>query len=250
MDFGLFLDIFVGIVVFASVLIAFFRGFIREVLTIFGIVGGMIAAYIGGPLLSPSMRGWLGVTEGAEEPEKFMGVLEYTLLADILAYGVILIVVVLVLSIISHFLAEFVKNIGLGALDRTLGVVFGLVRAVFVLGLLYLLPYYVITDNTQKEELLGNSKTRVYLEATAAWMDGFIPKEATAKMQEGMGQVKEMSEMQKKLEEMNVLTPSQDSIDQTKAAAEKAKDGYTEEFRNKMDELIEDQVDDGRDVNQ
>lgn len=242
MDFGLFLDVFVGIVLLISVLISFLRGFIREVLTIFGIVGGMLAAYMGGPLLSPLIRGWLGVKEGADDVEKFLGILPYPLLADILAYGLILITVVIILSILSHYIAEFVKNLGLGALDRTLGVVFGVARAVFVLGLLYLLPYYMI-DKEQKSELLGNSKSVVYLEATARWMDGFIPKDVVEQAQEGLNKVNENSDIRKKFEEMDILTPLQESSDDAKKQEkDKVKDGYTDDFRNKMDELIENNV--------
>ena len=59
-------DILVLAVLLISALIAFLRGFIREVLTITGVVGGLAAAYFGGPLLAPLMRGWLGVQEGVE----------------------------------------------------------------------------------------------------------------------------------------------------------------------------------------
>ncbi len=242
---GLFIDIFVVLVLLASVGIAFVRGFIREVLTIFGIVGGIAAAYIGGPLLSPTTRGWLGVEEGAENPEKLFGFLPYSMLADILAYGIILIVVVIILSVISHFIAEFVKNIGLGALDRTLGVVFGLARALLVLGLVYLPFYYAATDE-QKEEWFSGSKSQVYLEATSGWISGFLPSDVAEKVEDGVEKVEEASEMRKKVEELGVLgVPEQENGSEEKKTSSDgaAKDGYSDEFRNKMDELIENQVD-------
>ena len=52
-------DVIAALIMLASIGIAILRGFIREVLTIFGLVGGAVAAYVGGPLLTPTVRGWL-----------------------------------------------------------------------------------------------------------------------------------------------------------------------------------------------
>ncbi len=251
MDLGLFVDIFVGLVVLVSVGIAFVRGFIREVLTVFGIVGGIIAAYIGGPLLSPIIRGWLGVEEGAETHEALFGLVPYPMLADILAYGLILILFVIILSIISHYIAEFARNLGLGALDRSLGVVFGIARAVLVLGLLYL-PFHVAVSDEQKEEWFDGSHSSVYLEATAEWMSAYLPKNVEEKMEEGVKQAGDMSEMRKKVQELGVLGEPEKKAEERKDTvggdekapkSEDGKDGYTDEFRNKMNELFEDKID-------
>ncbi len=243
----MFIDIFVIIFILGSVLIAFLRGFIREALTIFGIVGGMIAAYIGGPLLIPSVRSWMGITEG-EEPEKLFDMIPYPLLADILSYGIILIVFVIILSIISHFLAEFAKNLGLGALDRTLGVIFGFIRGVLVLGLLYL-PFFYLAGDSQKEEWFKGSKTQIYLEATSTWIDGFIPKTVEENIKEGAQTLKDGSKTRSKLEEMDILKNKEDKMDNTDTSPNK-KDGYSEEFRDKMDELIENNTDTSPDYNE
>ena len=50
------LDILVTAVLLVSAIIAFFRGLILEVLTILGVVGGLAAAYFGGPIFSPTVR--------------------------------------------------------------------------------------------------------------------------------------------------------------------------------------------------
>lgn len=243
MEFGLVLDIFVLLVILASVMIAFMRGFIREILTIFGIVGGMAAAYIGGPLLTPTMRGWFGVVEGEEDPEKLFGAIPYSMVADLLSYGAILVVFVIILSVISHFLAEFVKNLGLGALDRSLGVVFGLARGVLVLGLLYLMPYFLVGDE-QKDEWFAGSKSRIYLEGVSQWMAGFMPENTEEGIKQGAETLETVSETRKKLEEMNVLNPIEDGgvAGHLKSSSD-ALDGYTSDFRDKMDALIENNID-------
>jgi membrane protein required for colicin V production len=235
-------DVIAGIILLASIIISILRGFVREVLTIFGLLGGALAAYIGGPLLAPTMRGWLGITPEGEEI-KFLDVIPYTMFADWLAFAAVFIVFVIIFSIISHFLASSVKNIGLGAVDRTLGMVFGLVRGVLFLGLLYL-PVYYLVDDAQAEDYdwLKNSKSRVYLEATSAWIVGFIPEEKMETITEATQEVGEMNEVRKKLQELNVLTPMPEDVEpQDNSASEgnATAEGYTDDFRSKMDELIE-----------
>lgn len=234
------LDIIAGLIMLASILIAILRGFIREVLTIFGLVGGAVAAYIGGPLLSPLYQSWMGVTEGQEEPEKLLDMVPYPLVAEVLAYATVFIVFVILLSILSHFLAESVKSLGLGAVDRTLGMVFGIVRGVLFLGLLYL-PIYYLAGDEQKEDwsFLQNSKSRIYLEATSEWISGFIPvNEDDINFEETNETATAVNDARKKLEDMNLLQKSgselQDPIDK------KQKDGYSNESRSEMDKLIED----------
>jgi len=246
-------DVIAGIILLASIIISILRGFVREVLTILGIVGGSIAAYIGGPLLSPIMNGWLGVTGDEAEPQKFMDIIPYPMLADWLSYAVIFIVFVIVFSIISHFLAASVKNIGLGAVDRTLGMVFGLARGVLFLGLLYLPIYYLVDDEqTEDWNWLNGSKSRVYLEATSGWIVGFIPAESMESITEATQEISEMNEARKKLQEMDLLTPTPEEIYggapknndlKTMPAKEGVNgndvEGYSDDFRSKMDQLIE-----------
>lgn len=238
MDVGLFVDIFVALVLIGSALIAFLRGFIREVLTIMGIVGGSVAAYFFAPHLMPLMRDWFGVVEGKEEEAgALFGVVPYPILADGLSYAAIFIVVVIFLSIISHFMAEFAKKIGLGPLDRTLGVVFGLGRGIVVLGLLNLVFYFLLGEETKKD-LKENSKLYIYVDTTSQWFAQFWPKDLEESIQEGKKNAEEISETRKKLEELGVLDSMQKAGDVLEKSSEEMK-GYGEDFRNEMDMLIE-----------
>lgn len=231
-------DILVIAVLLISALIAFLRGFIREVLTIAGVVGGLLAAYFGGPLLQPHMRTWLGVQEGIE-PERLFGILPFDILADALSYGAIFIVVVIVLSILSHFLAEGAKSVGLGAVDRTLGFVFGIVRGIILLGLLYL-PVHLFVDQEAKDSWFDSSKTHFYLEKTANAMAEFIPSDTVEDAEQELGNLEEMSKTRKKLEEINLLKrEGEDQEPISKDTGSPSADGYSEDFRQKMDQLFD-----------
>jgi membrane protein required for colicin V production len=240
------IDILVIAVLLISSIIAFARGFIREVLTILGVVGGLAAAYLGGPYAKIYAREWLGVQEGVE-PERLLGVVPYNIVADALAYGSIFIIVVILLSVISHMLAEAVKNLGLGAIDRTFGVVFGMARAAVLLGLLYL-PVYMFVDDETKQSWFADSKTHVYLEQIADVMSDYLPEPVKKKaevefkkMQEEGGSLKE---------KLDLLSPPQgvapaepetapESAPATAPSQPAQQEGYSDEDRNKMDALIE-----------
>ncbi|MBI1300229.1 MAG: hypothetical protein GC137_01090 [Alphaproteobacteria bacterium] len=227
-------DIIVLLFLFGSIAVAFLRGFIREVLTIIGIVGGAAAAYVLGPLVATYMRGWLGVTD-AEEPQKLFDVIPYEFIADGLSYGLVFITFVIIISIFSHAFAEFVKSLGLGIIDRTLGILFGFFRGVLVLGLLYL-PVSFLDDAT-KERWFEGSQTHGYLELTAQLILNALPQEWVEQTEEKLENVN-TEETRKRLEELNVL--NKESSDSQEGAENPGKiDGYTDEFRDRMDNLFE-----------
>lgn len=232
------IDIFVLAVLLISALIAFLRGFIREALTIMGVAGGLVAAYFGGPAVVPHMRGWFGLKEG-EEPGQFLDVVPYDILANILSYGLVFIFVVIALSIASHFLAEGARNLGLGAIDRTLGFIFGLARGVLVLGLFYLPVHFYGQDSL--EPWFSGSKTHFYLEKVAVALSGLIPSSAIEGVEKS---IDEASETRRKLEEINLLKKEgEEEANGKPVGDDTARQGYTEEFRQKMDELFREKTD-------
>lgn len=250
------IDIIVLLIILASVLIAFLRGFVREVLSIFGIIGGLAAAYVGGPYFIPVMRGWLGVTEGAkpEDQEKLFDLIPYIYVADALAYGAIFILFVAILSFLSHFLAEFVSKIGLGALDRTLGVVFGLVRGLLLVGIIYL-PVYANASTDDKQKWMEGSKSAPYLEAVSGWIYSFVPENTRNEVQKLSGEVNPAQEILKA--QGLVGDGTRDGSDDKKQAEDQGQDGrkpsssdeqkksgdggYSDNDRDAMDKLIEQQ---------
>lgn len=227
-------DAIVLAVLFVSALIAFLRGFIRETLTIIGVVGGLAAAYYVAPMIIPQIGDIMGVKEG-EEAERLFGILPYTLLADILGYGLIFIAVVVVLSLVSHALAEAASSVGLGAIDRTLGVFFGLARGVLLLGLLFL-PVYVFVDEETREPYMEGSQTKIYLEQTAAVLVSFFPEETVEKLEEDMDQASQKADLPEQLKKLR-LGEQGEEAPQDQDDLENSS-GYTEDFRQEMDRLF------------
>lgn len=168
-------DTIVLVILLISACVAFWRGFIREFVTICGAAGGLFAAWMAGPHLQPFLRSLFDVSEGKIEGKLF-GLLPYGFVADSLAYLIVFIAVFAILSFVSHILSEKARALGLGPVDRTLGVIFGLVRGLIIVGLLYL-PVHLWGDKDMKKKWFSDSNTHVYVEATASWLANILPKE-------------------------------------------------------------------------
>lgn len=240
----MFFDLVILGVLFVSAVFAFLRGFIREVLTILGVVGGLAAALAFGRELVPLMSEWIGVDPKAEEPQLMLGVVPYTIVADVLAYGSIFLVVVIILSVVSNLLAGWARTIGLGAIDRTLGVIFGIARGVLVLAVLYLLPYLLFEGDTRKD-WFKDSRLIVYIEQTSAWLAEFLPDSVKNTNSSNVGdKANELTRATRdKLKDLDLLKGDLDGDGENKTVTKPQEEGYGYGERQDMQELIEEQTD-------
>ncbi len=144
-----------AIILLVSGAVGFFRGFIRESIALVAWLAGLWLAWHFAYVVNP----WLG---GAlAEP----GVREWTGRAIVLL--VVLLIGALVGSIVSHFAR---RAVGLAAMDRLLGVVFGLVRGVVVIGLLVLAGRAV---NLDIEPWWGRTHSMPAAEGVANWIERY-----------------------------------------------------------------------------
>lgn len=234
------IDLIILGVLIISAIVAFLRGFIREILTIFGVLGGLTAAWLFYDPLSTVFENLMGVDPTAEEQPRFLNLVPYPLLSDILAAISIFVVVVIILTIVSHYLSRGAQSLGLGMLDRTLGVIFGLARGLLLLALLYL-PVKMNVDDEQKKEWFKDSRTIIYVEGVANWIAGQLPESFTSK--ETMDEAKKTSDI---LEDLDLL-PKQDKEDNkdedadSVAPADQSTKGYQAPQRQSLEEMIENQ---------
>jgi membrane protein required for colicin V production len=121
-------DLIIIAILALSALLAFMRGFVREVLSIGAWVGAALATIYGFPIAQPYARKYI----------------EVALFADIAAGVAIFIVALIVLTVLSHALSRNVRSSALGAVDRSLGLLFGLVRGAVLVCLAYLVMAWAI----------------------------------------------------------------------------------------------------------
>ncbi len=115
-------DIFIIVTIVISLLIGLFRGFIREILSLFSWLGAL----------------WLGyayATLGASYLEPYI---TQPPLRVVVAFAAIFVAALIVFSIISYLLYRLLSIAGVSGVDRSLGMLFGLIRGFVIVSLLIL----------------------------------------------------------------------------------------------------------------
>lgn len=232
------IDLVVAAVVIISAIISFLRGFIREILTIAGIIGGLAAAYFFGPMLAPVFQSWFGVSE-SEDVGKLFDLIPMDILANVCAYAAIFILFVIIISVISHLTAGAVKAMGLGPIDRTLGVVFGIARAIVLLGLLYL-PFHLLMNSETKSDIFEQSWTYVFIEKTAVFIAGFLPnsEEVEEKIEDVANEAN--GKLKDQLMDQDLLKGAEDKI--KKIIPKEGEAGYKDGAREELEQLFKEEL--------
>lgn len=148
----------VVIVLLLSALLAFARGFVNEVLSVGAWVGAIAAVVFVLPLTRPVAR----------------SLIEQPLFADIAAGAVIFIVALIALSLLTGHIGRAVRASTLNAVDRSLGVVFGLARGALIVCLGYIAIAWLIPPPEQPA-WLRQAKSMPLVEAGADWLKSLVP---------------------------------------------------------------------------
>ncbi len=115
-------DIAAIVIVVFSALLGLLRGLTREVLSVIAWVGAAVIAIWAGPSVTPTLNGWIA------NPD----------IAGPAAYALVFVVALVFLSVVGGIIANVVEVSALSGIDRTLGVVFGLVRGAVLISLAYI----------------------------------------------------------------------------------------------------------------
>lgn len=142
-----------------SGLLAFLRGFVREALGIGAWVGAAAVSVWAAPFARPQFREWLG------QPD----------LVDPVTYGVVFLVALIVLLLVSGWISTLVRMSALGGLDRTLGLVFGIVRGAAVVVFAYIAAGMVVPVDRWPDPVL-NARSLPLAYAGARLAIGALPE--------------------------------------------------------------------------
>jgi membrane protein required for colicin V production len=132
-----FVDLIVAVVVLVSAGYATWRGFVRETLSIFAWVAAAFATIYFGP--------GAGALLGARISPEILGI--------VIGYAAVFLLVLIPLSFISYRFAEGVHRSPVGAIDRSLGMAFGVVRGLAIVGLAYILFTSAVETHKQPDWL-------------------------------------------------------------------------------------------------
>ncbi|WP_428485297.1 CvpA family protein [Rhodopila sp.] len=125
-----------------SGLLAFVRGFVREVLGIGAWIGAIAAGVAGVPFMRGYVRAWLQAPEWIN-PASFF---------------VVFVITLIILMLTARAIGSLVRGSALGGVDRTLGLVFGLGRGAVIVMIAYILGGMVFPIDHWPEAVL-NART-------------------------------------------------------------------------------------------
>jgi membrane protein required for colicin V production len=153
------LDLAILGVIALSAVFAFARGFVREALS--------IVAWVGAALITLS-----GFNHVYSIVVRFVTT---PLLADLVAGAGLFVICLIVLTILTGFLARFVQSSALSPIDRTLGLVFGLVRGAFLVSLAYLVLDISLPQN-DRPGWVKQAKSEPFLAQGAELLRNALPE--------------------------------------------------------------------------
>jgi membrane protein required for colicin V production len=147
----------VALITLLSALLAYSRGFTREIFAIGGWIIAALAAFYFAPMLKPLM----------EELPVVGGFLASScVIAMIAAFSLIVAAVLLVLSVFMPLFSAAIQDSALGPIDRVFGFLFGVVRGVVLIGIAYLI-YTSLSGGEAIAELEGAASKALFDEAAA-----------------------------------------------------------------------------------
>lgn len=140
-----------------SAMLAMVRGFSREVLSIASWVAAAAAAYFFHPVLLPYVQPYI----------------DHQIVALAVAAAIVFFIALIVVTVITMKLADFIIDSKIGALDRTLGFLYGAARGLLVLAVALLFFGWLV--GTNPPAWVTEAKSRPLLEGIGTWLQGILP---------------------------------------------------------------------------
>jgi membrane protein required for colicin V production len=152
------LDIVVLSVMLVSGLLAMIRGFMREILSIAAWGTAALTTVYAYQKLLPSAKVYFN---------------NDTVAAIAVVAGVFVGTLILV-SLVTIRISDMILDSRIGALDRTLGFLFGLARGLLIMVVAFLFFVWLVQDKQQPDWVRG-AKSRVMLQGTGDWLMTLLP---------------------------------------------------------------------------
>ncbi|MDW2996085.1 MAG: CvpA family protein [Alphaproteobacteria bacterium] len=149
--------IYVGIVL-ASTIWATMRGGVFETIATMSWVVAAISARFASPWLDAVLQKWFDLSEST------VGTL-------VASYFIVFFAVLLIVGFINQKLRDRIQDSIMNVTDKTLGVIFGIVRGVAVMGVFYWGALWYYSDTPMLPQWLSQARTRPIMQITAVKLD-------------------------------------------------------------------------------
>jgi len=151
------LDVLLLVVMLISGLLAMIRGFMREILSIAAWIIAAVVTLYAYPRVLPVAQGYISSK----------------MVATAASVGAVFLITLLVVSIITVRISDLVLDSRIGALDRTLGFLFGLGRGLLIVVVAFLFFAWLVPDS--QPQWVRGAKSKVVLQSTGQWLMSMLP---------------------------------------------------------------------------
>ncbi len=174
------IDVVILIGVVLSMLVAFIRGFVKEVLSILGLALFIILTTYLTPVLTPWMNQFIASK----------------LMAQFVIFLVIMAIFYAFWIIGTDNLIAKIRTSTLSFMDRLFGLIFGLIRAVLILGFIFLIVKIVLPEEIKdKDGILRKSQYFMMAESCSDMIESLLPEDF---IKNTMKSVEEINKTEKK----------------------------------------------------
>src|SRR6478609_7746807 len=152
------LDLVLLAVMLISGLLAMVRGFMREILSIAAWGAAALVTLYAFSKLLPTAKSYFN---------------NDTVAAAVVVAGTF-IATLIVVSVITVRISDMILDSRIGALDRTLGFLFGLARGLLIVVVAYQFFIWLVPDK-QRPDWVRGAKSRTVLDSTGEWLKSLLP---------------------------------------------------------------------------
>ena len=142
-----------------SAFIGVLRGFTKEILSIGGWAGAVALTFFGFPYAKPFVQQWVG----------------HPFLSSIVTVGLLFLSSLIAFILIIRNISELVRGSRLSGLDRSLGLLFGILRALAILILLYFLSSFIWKTEDRRPLLIKSARSLPLITEMARRAASIIP---------------------------------------------------------------------------
>lgn len=155
------LDIILIAVMVISGLLAMVRGFVREVFAIASWVAAAIVTLYAYPHALPFAKQYIANDT-------------FAMAATV---GSVFIVTLLIVSIITVRISDLVLDSRIGALDRTLGFLFGLARGFLIMVVAFLFFNWLVQNEQGQPDWIRDARAKLVLQSAGDWLISVLPED-------------------------------------------------------------------------
>ena len=205
--------IYVGVLLLSTIW-ATIRGGVFETIATLSWVVAAVSARFASPWLDKFLQSWFDLSEST------VGTL-------VASYFIVFFAVLVAVGFVNQKLRDKIQDSIMNVTDKTLGVIFGIVRGVVVMGIFYWVALWYYSDTPMLPQWLAQARTRPVMQITASKLDEwFFPGPENKLLARDMAGTHEAIEIYKNLISPAIAERAKKTSEESGVVAEEPETGY------------------------